>query len=58
MKHWKVSYVDGLQGKTHQVVVDAESGPEAVLKASKQYSWQQPSSFSTMEYKHADRPTN
>lgn len=51
MQHWKVSYIDGLQGKHHEVVVEADSRRHAIQKVEHLAAWQQPNSIQAILYK-------
>lgn len=55
MKHWKVSYIDGLQGKSHEVVVEADSRRQALQKVERLASWQQPHSLQAILFNQPQR---
>lgn len=55
MKHWKVSYIDGLQGKSHEVVVKADSRRQALQKVERLASWQQPHSLQAILFNQPQR---
>lgn len=55
MKHWKVSYIDGLQGKFHEVIVEADSKPQALQKVESLAKWQQPHSLQAILFNQPKR---
>ena len=55
MKYWKVTYIDGLQGKSHEVVVEADSRRQAIQKVFSLASWQLPTSVQAIQYNEPKR---
>jgi hypothetical protein len=49
-KQYLITYVDCLQGKTHGLVVWADSAAEATIKAERLMAWQQPRTIKVSEY--------
>jgi hypothetical protein len=50
MRYWKVSYMDGLQGKSHEVVVEADSRRQALQKVEHLAAWQQPYALQAIQF--------
>lgn len=50
MRYWKVSYIDGLQGKSHEVVVEADSRRQALQKVEHLAAWQQPYALQAIQF--------
>lgn len=55
MKYWKVSYIDSLQGKSHEVVVEADSRRQALQKVEQLAAWQQPHSLQAIQFNQSER---
>lgn len=53
--YFLVTFEDGLQGKTHKTVYEAESLEEAYNTCLRKEAWQSPRILDVQPYKHAER---
>lgn len=56
--YFLVIYEDGLQGKTHKKVFEANTEAEAWDKCLQAEAWQSPRILDVLPYKHANRIPN
>lgn len=54
MKSWEVTYIDGLQGKRHSIVVAAESKRQAIEKVEHLVAWQEPRATQAILFKQPE----